>query len=408
MTWERSLLRIVPALLGFASVMLALISGGGRLALFASVTFVIGLLMALAVFFNEREVKKSEERLRAKGTDSTPGTAESEIYGGPDWDAIENASSRREWLSYPDQHEKLNFDNVSVRDLSMKSLSLAEASFVGASLRDCDLSNSRLPRADFSSALLTDDLFVSAVLKSAEMKTVEARRCKFDKANLDISNWTEAVAEESSFEHASLVSAQLAQVKLEQCDLTSANAKGADLSNALLDTCIIDLLCAENTDFSRARIVNTTFDHVDLSASVIDRTVIENGEAGHASLISQLLSSALGKLPGKWIVFDTSAGYVQAAVEDQTQLRCEAVNFDTWPDWKKSRRMTKDMVKKLEELGFSLEPELNYVCFHDITNPKVFSTVGQQLATVLQDVYAVSADAPLEVTSSTFDDGAGE
>jgi uncharacterized protein YjbI with pentapeptide repeats len=405
MTWERSLLRIVPLVLVVASAALALTSETTRSAALAAGGFGIASLMSLAVLLYERDVRRSEVRLRERAMSSA---ADREASGkqpatGQEPEVEVERSAQHEGRPQLD-HERFTFDNVSVREISMRGASMPDASFVGASLRHCDFSDARLSRSDFGTALLVDSQFERAAMRFAGMRAVEVRRCHFDGAQLDASNWDDAVVEESSFPAASLAGARFTDARLEECDLTGADAKGADFSGALIKSCQLATAQVANADFSRARIVDTKLDLLDLSESVLDRTSIEPDEIGVGSLISHLLRCALEGHPGRWILLDAHASYVQATFESDGTLRCEAVNFDSWSDLKKSRKMTEDMIKKLDELGFEEEPGLNFVSLHPVKDMEVFDEAGLQLAQALTDVYGISPVAPLEVTVSMFDD----
>jgi uncharacterized protein YjbI with pentapeptide repeats len=391
MIWERLLLRLVPLLLVLASGILAYTSSSSNRVVLAGTGFAISSLMTLAVIRFEREIRQSESQLRRRAS-QTP-------LGGSEGSGDEPERSAQWERASQAVRERANFDNVSVRDLSMRIASMAEASFVGASLRQCDLSESRLLGADFS-------LFVNANLKLAKMEAVEARRCNFGGADLGASNWAEAVVEESSFEMAHISGSQFSEARLEQCDLTKSDATSVDFSDALFKDCSLDFIQMQDANLRRAQIVDVDLGKVDLSGSILDRTSIAAWNGSHAALIAHLLRNIVRGNLNRWIVFDTPAGYVQVALEDDDQLRCEAVNFDSWTELRKSRKMTDDMVKRLEQLGFSLEPDMNFVSFSDIADDEAFDEAGRQLAAALEDVYGVSERASLEVTSSTFDDAA--
>jgi uncharacterized protein YjbI with pentapeptide repeats len=401
MIWERTLIRIVPPLIGIASIALAFLGTGAHSSVLGSIGLGIATLMGLAALLFEREVRRSEDRLRRTASDK----AIDHRSLGPrtSADEAERRVAPLEWHS--PSHGALTFDNVSVRDLTVGGAAMTEASFVGASLRHCDLSNAQLSRADFSTSLLIDDNFTAAILRSAVLDSIEARQCTFDFASCEASNWTEAFVEESDFHGVQLSGAQFTRARLEQCDLKDSNITNADFSYALLKNCSLESVLLADADFSQARIVACTLGDVDFSTSVLDRTSIETADEDHRSLISHLLRSYLSvNHPGRWMVFDASVAYIQVALEDDGQLRCEAVNFDSWPNLMKSRKMTQGMKGRLQELGFSIEPNLNYVSFIDSAATNSYDQAGELLADALESVYGVSAQAPLKVTASAFED----
>jgi uncharacterized protein YjbI with pentapeptide repeats len=401
MIWERTLIRIVPPLIGIVSIALTFLGTGTHSGVLGSIGLGIAILMGLAALLFEREVRRSEDRLRRTASDKTIDHRGIRPRTGAD--ETEERVVPLEWRS--PSHQALTFDNVSVRDLTMDGAAMTEASFVGASLRHCDLSHAQLSRADFSTSLLIDSNFTAAILKSAALASTEARRCTFDFGSCEASNWTEAFVEESEFHGVELLGAQFTRARLERCDLKGSNITNADFSYALLKNCSLESVRMTDADFSQARIVDCTLKDVDFSTSVLDRTSIEAADEDHRSLISHLLHSYLSaNYPSRWMVFDASVAYIQVALEDDGQLRCEAVNFDSWPNLMKSRKMTRGMKDRLQELGFSLEPDLNYVRFIDSAAANSYSQAGELLADALESVYGVSPQAPLKVTASAFED----
>lgn len=382
MTTERFILRLVPALLVATGLAILFGTGSVNSYVLGAGTLALSVLMVLALFLSERQVRLSEIRLREQARRGA---------------SIPRSRDTRFWQrQYGEQGD---FDNVSVQDLDLSSVDLTDASFIGASFRDCDFSRSQLSHTDFSGATLIGSSFVAAMMRSTRLLSADIRESDISDANLDGSDWSEARVSDSSFIRVDMTRINFASARLIKSTIDQAVAIDADFSEALIEDCTLRFSDASSCDFTRSVFKNTPVRSIDLGAVVLDHTAIDGASEPHQDLIHSILRT-LSENPARWAVVDSPGGYVQMIEEDGV-LRCETVNFNSWSPLKQNRRMTDDMIQRLLELGFVEEKGVNFVDFVDSSDIRDLHSMAERLATALHDVYGVSLDAALEVSIGT-------
>lgn len=388
MNWERIFLRAVPGLLVVAGALVWSLTNVGNGGVLGLAAISISALMGVAVFTFERRIKVSESNLRKHAA-------------RPVYRDIPVQSWRGSLA-----HERLDYDNVSVNDLSLRSAELVEASFSGASLRNCDLTGANLTHADFTGSLLRRSTFAEGMLRAARLDDVEVRDCDFSGAAMEASSWSGSEIESSRFTDADLSRVNFAKSLLTECDFNRAGAPDADFSRAMIRSCVFTAADLSNADFSQASFQSCLLQDLNFFSFILDRTSIDAQSAAHQDVISQLISQMLALPTGSFWIAETSAGYIQAVHMGDEKLRLEAVNFDSWPAWRTKRRMTEDMTRALEELGLTSEQDNNFYCYANASDSKNRDLIVQKLTKILHDVYGVSEDAPLEIDTRVGDSDA--
>ena len=163
-----------------------------------------------------------------------------------------------------------NFDNILIKRADLQTQFLPLVSFRKACLPEADFRHAILPGSDFSGAFLSRANFEHANLLATSL----------DWANLAQANLGHGLIARSTLVGADLSGANLAGASLSCADLSSANLRNADLKGANL----------KGANLCKANLFGARVDPNALADTILDFTVMPNGECHTRSRVSEKVS----------------------------------------------------------------------------------------------------------------------
>lgn len=150
---------------------------------------------------------------------------------------------------------------ASLNDAKLLDADLSHANLCHADLCRADLSRADLSHANLSDAILTDAILVNPVLTGANLihavlSAVNLSGVNLSDADLRRANLIQADLSDADLSRANLIQADLSDANLSGASLRFTNLRNANLSGAKLD----------NSFFTGARLIHTTFAFTSLKA----------------------------------------------------------------------------------------------------------------------------------------------
>ena len=160
-------------------------------------------------------------------------------------------------------------------------LSDCSSDFRGVDLENCDLSYAILPNQDFSNSNLSNSDLNNSVLYKAQLINVDLQganlrgallqKSTLEGADLIMANLENADLREAVFKNNKLFGAILRYANLQDTNLIKINLRNTDLRNA-------NLL---NANLRDADLQSSKLYYEDLSGSILDNTILPNGEISY-------------------------------------------------------------------------------------------------------------------------------
>ena len=160
-------------------------------------------------------------------------------------------------------------------------LSGCSSDFRGVDLENCDLSYAILPNQDFSNSNLSNSDLNNSVLYKAQLINVDLQganlrgallqKSTLEGADLIMANLENADLREAVFKNNKLFGAILRYANLQDTNLIKINLRNTDLRNA-------NLL---NANLRDADLQSSKLYYEDLSGSILDNTILPNGEISY-------------------------------------------------------------------------------------------------------------------------------